>query len=420
MNAHAKTIEPATETNAVALIEANPVVAFTDPEKFDAFYDKVAAEVRGHVPDLTTEKGRKAIASLAYKVARSKTALDDAGKALTEEKRAEIKKVDEARKAIRDKLDALKEEARKPLTDWEAAEEERVASVKATIQRLQDAAIVSIDDSAETVLDRLDTIQGVEITAEVFQEYEAAARAHLATATATLTAAAERLRREAEERAELERLRQEKAEREERERADAAIAQRAADMADFIKQVGLGFIGGQTYPFPILLRELEEKVVIDETYGARREELEQLRVTTLEEVKAGFERHLNREREETERAAADQARRDAEDKARAEHEARERKHADALAAEKRRADEAEAARKAEADRAAAEKAAAEREAEAQRKADAKRAADREHRGKVMGTAKAAIMAAGGVGEEAAKKIVLAIGAGEIPAVSIQF
>lgn len=420
MNAHAKAIEPATESTVVALIEANPVVVFTNPEKFDAFYEKVAEEVRGHVPDLTTDKGRKAIASLAYKVARSKTALDEAGKALTEDKRAEIKKVDEARKAIRDKLDALKEEARKPLTEWEAAEEERVAKVKATIKSLQDAAVVSIDDSVDTVRDRLDTIQGIEITGEVFQEYEAAARAQFETASATLTAAAERLEREAQERAELERLRQEKVEREEREAAAAAAARRADDMAAYIREVGMGFIGGQTYPHPILQRELEEKVVIDETYGERAAELEQLRVATLQQVNEAFERHLARTREETEREAADNARKDAEAKARAEHEERERKHAEQLAAEKRRADEAEAARKAEADRIAAERAAAEREAEAQRKADEKRAADREHRGKIMGSAKAAIMAAGGVGEDAAKKIVLAIAAGEIPAVSIQF
>lgn len=376
MNAHAKTIEPAAENTAIALIEANPVVAFTSPEKFDAFYEKVAAEVRDHVPDLTTEKGRKAIASLAYKIARSKTALDDAGKTLTEDKRAEIKKVDEARKVIRDKLDALKEEARKPLTEWEAAEEARVAEVKRVIASLQDAAVVSIDDSADTVKDRLDTIRGVEITDEVFQEYEAAARAQLATATATLTAAAERLEREALERAELERLRQEKAEREERE-AEERRASEAKAQAEREEQARIE-------------REAEEKRLAEERVA------------------------------QAAKRAAEEAAAAAERKAREEQEARDKAHADALAAEKCRADEAEAAQKAEADRIAAEKAAAEREAEAQRKADAKRAADREHRGKVMGTAKAAIMAAGGVGEEAAKKIVLAIGAGEIPAVSIQF
>jgi len=376
MNAHAKAIEPATESTVVALIEANPVVVFTNPEKFDAFYEKVAEEVRGHVPDLTTDKGRKAIASLAYKVARSKTALDEAGKALTEDKRAEIKKVDEARKVIRDKLDALKAEARRPLDEWEAAEEARVVKVKATIKQFQDSAVVSIDDSAETVRDRLDTIQGVEITAEVFQEYEAAARAQLANATAALTAAAERLEREAEERAELERLRQEKAEREQREADERRVAEAKAQA------------------------EREEQ--------ARKDR-------EAEEARQAEERVAQAAKRAAEQAAAD-----AERKAREEQEARDRAHAEQLAAEKRRADEAEAARKAEADRIAAEKAAAEREAEAKRRADEKRAADREHRGKIMGSAKAAIMAAGGVGEEAAKKIVLAIAAGEIPAVSIQF
>lgn len=376
MNAHAKTIEPAAETSAIALIEANPVIAFTSPEKFDAFYDKVAAEVRDHVPDLTTEKGRKAIASLAYKIARSKTALDDAGKTLTEDKRAEIKKVDEARKVIRDKLDALKDEARKPLTEWEAAEEERVAGVKRTIQRLQDAAIVSIDDSVDTVKDRLDTLAGVEITTEVFQEYEAAARAQMNTAVTTLTAAVERLTKEAAERAELDRLRRAEADRLAKEEADRVAAEaKAKEEADAKARAD---------------REAEEKRLAEERVAAAAQ-----------------------------KAAADAAAQ-AEAKAREEQEARDKAHADQLAAEKRRADEAEAAQKAEANRIAAEKAEADRQAAAQRKADEKRAADREHRGKVMGVAKAAIMAAGGVGEEAAKKIVLAIGAGEVPAVSITY
>jgi colicin import membrane protein len=45
--------------------------------------------------DVTTEKGRKAIASMAYKVARTKTAIDEAGKKLNEEARARINAVDE-------------------------------------------------------------------------------------------------------------------------------------------------------------------------------------------------------------------------------------------------------------------------------------------------------------------------------------
>lgn len=85
---------PDTETGAadvsvVDQVEKNPVAVFTNEKLFGEFVAKVRAEVDAFEPDLTTDKGRKAIASLAYKVSQSKTALDEAGKALTEEKRAE-------------------------------------------------------------------------------------------------------------------------------------------------------------------------------------------------------------------------------------------------------------------------------------------------------------------------------------------
>ena len=106
-------------TDLIALADVQPGALVQSREKFNAFYEKVAQEVAGHEPDLSTDKGRKAIASLAYKVTRTKTAIDEAGKKLTEDKKKEIAAVDAERKAIREKLDALAAEVRKPLTDWE-------------------------------------------------------------------------------------------------------------------------------------------------------------------------------------------------------------------------------------------------------------------------------------------------------------
>ena len=76
---------------------------------------------------------------------------------------------------------------------------------------------------------------------------------------------------------------------------------------------------------------------------------------------------------------------------------------------------AEAAERAEADRIAAE------QAEAQRLADeqAKREADQKHRTAVKAAAKTAIMSCG-ADEETARKIVMAIIAGEVPAVTLRF
>ena len=96
--------------------------------------DAIRDEVIGEVPDLETEKGRKQIASLAHKVSRSKTALDAMGKDLADELNAQLKPINAERKLARDTLDALRDEVRKPLNDFEAAKE---AALRAENERLE-------------------------------------------------------------------------------------------------------------------------------------------------------------------------------------------------------------------------------------------------------------------------------------------
>ena len=48
--------------------------------------------------------------------------------------------VDAARRKMRDALDALRDEARKPLDDWEAAEATRIQNLKSRVERLANAA----------------------------------------------------------------------------------------------------------------------------------------------------------------------------------------------------------------------------------------------------------------------------------------
>jgi len=85
--------------------------------------DKILADVReqalSQVPDVSTEGGRKDIASMAFKVARSKTLIDELGKDMGSEWKKKIDRINGFRKQARDTLDALKDEVRKPLTDYE-------------------------------------------------------------------------------------------------------------------------------------------------------------------------------------------------------------------------------------------------------------------------------------------------------------
>lgn len=373
MNAVTK-MNPATDI--IAVVETTPVLVLTDKEKFSDFYKAMKAECDALEVDLESEKGRKAIASMAYKVARTKTAIDDAGKKLNEESRARINAVDESRREIRTQLDALKDEVRKPLTDWESAEVARQKQVDEVIAWLRDSAKVEFDETATDIRARMETVKATDFPAEIFQGYAVQGDALKAAALASLGSIAERMDKEEAQIIELEKLRAEAAEREEQDRIkrEAEEAKRAQEAADKL--------------------EAEAKARADAEQKAR------------EEAAA--------------RAAEVRARLEAEAKAREEREATERAHADELAAERRRTEEAEAKAQADRDRIAREDAARKAAADQAAKEQAAREADRAHRGEVMRAAKEAIMEAGPVSEALANAIVLAIAAGSVPAITIKF
>lgn len=122
----------------IALPEPESALAvFGKPQGLDPYLAKIKEELDSFVPDVSTKKGRDAIASIAYKVAQSKTALDNIGKDLVAELKDVPKKIDAERKRMRDLLDQWKDEVRKPLTDWEDAEEARKAAHQSLIHRIQ-------------------------------------------------------------------------------------------------------------------------------------------------------------------------------------------------------------------------------------------------------------------------------------------
>ncbi|MFP2422195.1 hypothetical protein ACLEXA_11730 [Pseudescherichia vulneris] len=118
------------EVTELVVIEQNAMAVFTTKEQLDPILAAIENEARSLVPDLTTKKGRDAIASMAHKVARSKTYIDNAGKDLVAELKALPKQIDESRRIVRERLDALKDEVRRPLTEWEA-EQDRIKAEEA-------------------------------------------------------------------------------------------------------------------------------------------------------------------------------------------------------------------------------------------------------------------------------------------------
>lgn len=387
MNAPTTITEPTEPTDLIAFAADNPVAVLTDSARFDAFYDRIKALVDAHVPDLTTDKGRKAIASLARKVVTSKTALDDAGKKLTEDKRKEIAAVDAARRNIREKLDALRDEARRPLTEWETAEQDRLNKVSDALTEIGSAGQARLEDTSETVEARLSTLEAMELDAHVFRDQLPTVSAELARAIDNLQLAHARLLKEEADRAELEALRKEAAERAEREAREAAEREAAEAKA----------------------REEEERAIREvqaKAEAAAREERE--RVAREEAARVAAEQ------------AAAQAKAAAEQKAREEQEARDRAHQEALAAERRAREEAEAKAKADQDRRDREDREAKEKADAEADAKARREADIAHKSEILRAAKEAVMEAAGLTEPKAKAVIQAIASGLVPNVTVSF
>jgi colicin import membrane protein len=208
-------------TSLIPLESINAVEVFTGPN-LDDLLAKIRQETATIVPDVLTAGGRKEIASLAYKVARSKTTIDDAGKELVGGWKKQSAVVDAARKKARDYLDALRDEVRKPLDDWEAeqARIEQEAAAKAEAER------VAAAEAAAAELAKREAEIAAREAAIAAKEKEAADKLAAEQAERERAEREERIRAEAAAKAE-----REAAEAIERAEHEAAAAQEAARIA---------------------------------------------------------------------------------------------------------------------------------------------------------------------------------------------
>lgn len=222
----AEKIKPSTDLAIVETLNAAIVFA---PGGVDAILEKIRAEVQSFKGDISTAGGRDQIRSMAFKVARSKTALDEMGKELVSDWKQKAGKVDAARPRIREQLDALKDEVRKPLDDWEAAEKDRVEAHEKAILDLE--ALLDFGGQEPTAAQLHKRVEILAARpARQWQEFvQRASEVSLRVGKRLEDLHTAAITREAE-RAELDRLRREQVEREQRER-DERIAREAAERA---------------------------------------------------------------------------------------------------------------------------------------------------------------------------------------------
>lgn len=118
------TEEPMTADQSVVVLKQSVSTILANDK--DNLLGRLAAEIAAFKADVTTPVGRKAIASMAHKVASTKMDLIRLGKGLTEGWRASTKAVNVECSVIEERMDALKEQVRAPLTAYENREKARV------------------------------------------------------------------------------------------------------------------------------------------------------------------------------------------------------------------------------------------------------------------------------------------------------
>ena len=359
----------------VSIEKANALTVFTEPSAIDPILAKIRSEIDGFTPDVSTATSRKAVASMAYKVAQSKTYLDGIGKELADAQKEIPKRIDASRKRIRDTLDAWRDEVRAPLTEWESKDAARIDGHKSALQCIDDAgAMTWADHTVDELRAALASVESVAM-GDCWQEFASVAAVAKDEANKKLRASIAAREKHDAEQAELAKLRREQSEREAKEAAERAERERA---------------------------ERDSRIAQEAAERARK-------AAEAEAAEQQAKAERDRIAAEAAQKAAEQRAAAAEAKAKAEAELAARRAVEAQEQAKRDAD---IAVQRERERAASAK----RQEEAESKAREK---DREHKASINNQAVAALVA-GGLSQDAAILAVNLIAGRKIPHATISY
>ncbi|MGU5543319.1 hypothetical protein ACV1CV_02975 [Aeromonas veronii] len=294
------------QTQLVVIEPTTAVALFTEGQGVTELLADIRQKASSLVPDVTTAKGRKEIASIAYAVAKTKSHLDGVGKELTAKYKEIPARIDANRKLIRDTLDALKEEVRAPLTQYEAAEEARVAAIKERMTAFADAKQATAELPSTELEHYLQQIEAIAID-DSWEEMTAQAGVAKDAAVLHLRTAIEKAKAREAQAAELERLRQAQAAHEQEDRERRIAEQAAAAEAQRQEQARLDAERREREA-----REREQQAIRDaEAAELARQQAEARRIAEAEQAeqrRLQAEENARRQAEEAAARAAEQER----------------------------------------------------------------------------------------------------------------
>jgi hypothetical protein len=162
----------------IEIEEVKVLAAFSEDGGLDPIINDVKDLVSNFEHDMKNATSRARTASFSYKISQLKTKFDDMGKKLVSGWKEKAKVVDKSRKTMRDTFDELRDEARLPLSEWEAedarktqekAEQEAAEKLQAEIESDYELAVLmdeKVDRDAKEEADRAEADRQVVIEEE--------------------------------------------------------------------------------------------------------------------------------------------------------------------------------------------------------------------------------------------------------------
>lgn len=134
-----------TDDYAVVVADKEGLQAFFAEQKnLETLYAAVEKKALGLVADVSTKEGRSQIKSAARQLASVKTKVDDLGKKVVANLKELPKVIDANRKTFREKMEALQDEIRRPVTEIEERQK-RLEAIASTHVNLAMADSATLD-----------------------------------------------------------------------------------------------------------------------------------------------------------------------------------------------------------------------------------------------------------------------------------
>lgn len=232
-------------TEIQKIIGGNPDILFTKPELLEPLAKHIEQEIKDFEYDLSTGTSRSAIVKFANKINKTRVGIDKAGKEINREL---IRKRDANNEFIdiaSERINDLRDKAKKPLTDWEAAEAEKDERRQKVLAEIKILGNSGLDDTSDQIIERSNTLKAMNLDEMDMGDFLEDAKERMENSIGFLKSSYIRVKQAEDDKAELEQLKAKKAEDDREleelraEKAKRIAEEEAAQAVDEVKHVGI-------------------------------------------------------------------------------------------------------------------------------------------------------------------------------------